>query len=176
MKRIVADPAKCLACKACEVACALAHADTDDLVQAIAGGAKPRIYVEFAGGFAVPLQCRHCEDAPCLAVCPSGAIRRLSDSAPVLVDADKCIGCSYCVEACPFGVVQVVPRPSSDGSVGGKAVIKCDLCVKRQAQGLDPACASSCPVEALAFEDVDSGAKRARLRTAAKAVAFGDGK
>ena len=57
MKRIVADPAKCLACRTCEIACALAHADTDDLVRAIfQQGAKPRIYIEAAGGFAVPLQ------------------------------------------------------------------------------------------------------------------------
>jgi len=171
VKRIVADPTKCLACRACEIACALSHAGTDDLVEAIyQRGARPRIYIESAGEFAVPLQCRHCDDAPCVAVCPSGAVSRTSQSEPVLVDQRKCIGCAFCVEACPFGVILVVPRDAPGASGGGKAVIKCDLCVDRQAEGLDPACVASCPVAALLFEEVDSGAQKARARAAARAA------
>jgi len=172
VKRIVADPAKCMACRACEIACALAHADTDDLVEAISKrGAKPRIYIESAGEFAVPLGCRHCEDAPCVVVCPTGALSRPSDAEPVLVNQEKCIGCAFCVEACPFGVILLADSAGPDGSSSGKVVIKCDLCRRRVALSLEPACVSSCPVGALSFEDVDQNAKRARKRAAAQAVA-----
>ena len=175
VKRIVAYPAKCMACRTCEIACALAHADTDDLVQAIfIQGAKPRIYIEAVGEIAVPLQCRHCEDAPCVAVCPSGALSRPSEAEPVLVDQGRCIGCAFCVEACPFGVI-LLAHDSAAGATGGRrAVIKCDLCVRRQAEGLQPACVSSCPVAALAFEDDDTQAKKNRAKAAARAAAGGE--
>jgi carbon-monoxide dehydrogenase iron sulfur subunit len=164
VKRIVADPRKCLACRSCELACALAHAQSEDLVQAIfAQGARPRIYIESAGGMAVPLQCRHCEDAPCVRVCPTGALARPGETGPVLNHQEKCIGCEFCVQACPFGVIRLAP--------GGKVVIKCDLCVRRLAEGLEPACVAACPVAALSLEDVDQNAKKARLRTAAEAAA-----
>lgn len=166
MKRIVANPARCLACRSCELACAMAQVDTDDLVEAIALGAKPRIYIEAAGKLAVPLQCRHCEDAPCVAVCPSGALSRPGEGEPVLVDPEKCIGCDYCVQACPFGVIRLAPTPS-----GGKiAAIKCDLCVTRRARGQKPACVAACPTKALAFEEVEEDVRRKRANTAAAAA------
>ena len=174
MKRIIADETKCMACRACELACALAHADTDDLLQAVLEqGARPRIYIEASGGLAVPLQCRHCDDAPCVTVCPSGALSRPNESEPVRVEQSRCIGCAYCVEACPFGVIVLGRRPPTEVAEGRKVVIKCDLCAGRTAEGLEPACVASCPVGALSFEEVDAGAKRARTRTAAKAVAAG---
>lgn len=164
MKRIVADPTRCLACRACELACAMAHARSNDLVEAIfRQGEKPRIFLESAGRMVVPLQCRHCEDAPCVRVCPSGALWRESDAGPVLADREKCIGCSFCVQACPFGVIRLAP--------GGKVIIKCDLCAERQTEGLQPACAAACPVGALCFEEVDENARRARVRAAARAAA-----
>ncbi len=172
MKRIVADPTKCMACRACEIACALAHADTDDLVEALLEkGAKPRIYIESAGSLVVPLQCRHCEEAPCVVVCPSGALSRPDSSGPVRVDEGKCIGCSFCVQSCPFGVIRLARRPGADTSEGPMAVVKCDLCAKRQADGLEPACVTSCPVGALVFVEVYDNAKMTRLRAAAQAAA-----
>jgi carbon-monoxide dehydrogenase iron sulfur subunit len=171
VKRIVADPAKCLACRGCELACALAHAATGDLVQAIyRERAKPRIYVEAAGQFAVPLECRHCDDAPCVRVCPSGALQRSNPDSPVLVAQERCIGCAFCVEACPFGVIQVTGSAVPGVWEGRVAVIKCDLCQQRQAEGLPPACVSSCPVGALSFGEVDDSARRARAWTAAQAT------
>jgi len=167
VKRIHADVAKCLACRTCELACALAHADTDDLVRAIGRGARPRIYIEPAGPLAVPLQCRHCDDAPCVAVCPTGALWRAGQNDPVLVEQSKCIGCAFCVQACPFGVI-VLAEPSDQQEPGsGRVVMKCDLCINRLAEGLQPACVSSCPVDALAFVEMDEVARRARARTAA---------
>ncbi len=158
MKRIVADPLKCLACRTCELACALAHAESQDLVQALLAGAQPGVYVESAGQIAVPLQCRHCEDAPCVQVCPSGALSRLDAEAPVLVDQGRCIGCEFCVQVCPFGVIRL--------AADRKAIIKCDLCVARLAQGLEPACVASCPVGAITFEEIKEDATRRRRQTA----------
>ncbi len=164
MKRIVADPTKCMACRACEFACALAHADSDELAEAIfEQGAQPRIYIEPAGRLAVPLQCRHCEDAPCVRVCPTGALSRPGETGPVLAQEEKCIGCEFCVQACPFGVIRLASK--------GKVVIKCDLCIIRQAEGLQPACVAACPVGALSLQEVADNAKRARVRTAADAAA-----
>jgi carbon-monoxide dehydrogenase iron sulfur subunit len=120
------------------------------------------MFVEAAGGFAVPLQCRHCDEAPCARVCPSGALSRPSEGEPVLIDQEKCIGCGFCVQACPFGVIRLAPSPSKNT----KAVIKCDLCIGRQAEGLEPACVAACPVKALAFVEVEEDAKQARRAAA----------
>jgi carbon-monoxide dehydrogenase iron sulfur subunit len=112
VKRIVAYPARCTACRTCELACAMAHVDTDDIVEAIyKRGAKPRIYLQPAGQLTVPLNCRHCDDAPCMTVCPTEALTRPSLSEPVVVNQGRCIGCEYCVQACPFGVI-VLARPA----------------------------------------------------------------
>jgi len=166
VKQIVADVSKCLACRTCEIACALAHVEANDLVGALASeDAFPRIYIEPAGELAVPLQCRHCQDAPCVRVCPSGALWRSGEAQPVLVDQEKCIGCAFCVEACPFGVIRLAP--------GRKAVIKCDLCAERQSAGLQPACVSACPVGALSWQEVATAAKQTRVRTAARVAAGG---
>ncbi len=158
MKRITAKAERCLACRSCEIACALAHADAEDLLEALAAGARPRIYLAAAEGMAVPLQCRHCADAPCVRVCPSGALWRAGEDDPVLADPDKCIGCGFCVEVCPFGVIRL--------GKGGKAVIKCDLCRRRRASGQGPACVAACPVGALAFEEGEEDARRKRAKTA----------
>lgn len=168
VKRIIANPRKCLACRSCELACAEGHSGAEDLLGAIRAAAKPRIYIESAGGLAVPLQCRHCEDAPCIRVCPAAALWRLNPGAPVLVENERCVGCGFCVQACPFGVIRVVRAPAASG---GMAVVKCDLCQARQAEGLLPACVSACPVRALAFEEVDEGAKKSRWRAAARILA-----
>lgn len=172
MKRIVADVTKCMACRACEIACALAHSAAGGLLEAIASGARPRIFLEAAGRTAVPLQCRHCEDAPCVKVCPTGALSRAGDSAPVLADEAKCIGCAFCVQACPFGVIRLVKVETAHaGGPRRRAAIKCDLCVRRQAKGEPPACVSACPVGALSFEEADAVAAKSRARTAAEAAA-----
>jgi carbon-monoxide dehydrogenase iron sulfur subunit len=162
VKRIVVDLERCMGCRACNVACALAHSEAEDLVEAIRSGARPRMYLVAAAGYAVPLQCRHCDDAPCERVCPSGAISREKEGAPVLADPEKCIGCGFCMQVCPFGIIRVLPE-------GGR-VIKCDLCVSRQAEGLEPACVAACPVGALSFEEAEDDSRRKRARIAAEMV------
>jgi len=134
---------KCLACKSCEIACAVAHSKSGALEEALTESPKPqkRVTVEAVGELAVPLQCRHCEDAPCISVCPTAALRRHDPEGPVLIEQDRCIGCKFCLMVCPFGVIDV----SSDGNV----IVKCDLCIERTKAGEQPACVEACPTKAL---------------------------
>jgi len=155
-KMIVIREQYCLGCKTCVIECAMAHADGANLAEALRSESKPhpRIHVEPVGKFGMPLQCRHCQDAPCMMVCPTQAIGRLNQESPVLLDAGRCIGCKMCMIVCPFGVI--------DLSRDGKAMIKCDLCIVRTAAGLEPACVAACPTGALTFEEVDEFIKQRR--------------
>ncbi|MFC2071147.1 4Fe-4S dicluster domain-containing protein [Chloroflexota bacterium] len=85
--------------------------------------------------------CMHCADASCEQVCPTGAISH--QGAAVVINQEWCIGCGYCVQACPFGV------PHKEHGAGGGAAKKCTFCVDLQADGLVPACVEACPAGAL---------------------------
>jgi len=168
-KMITVDGKRCLACKACEIECALAHTRAGSLAEALQAGTplQPRVHVEPIGEFGMPLQCRHCEDAPCVAVCPTGAIRRLSREAPVLLDQDRCVGCGFCMLVCPFGVI--------DLSREGKGMVKCDLCIARTEVGEEPACVAACPTGALKYEDIEQWLASRRRQAAGKLSAAAAG-
>lgn len=163
-KAIIVDIDKCLACKSCELACAVAHSKSEVLEQALTESPKPqkRVTVEAVEQVSVPMQCRHCEDAPCITVCPTAAISRQQESGPVLIDADKCIGCKYCLVVCPFGVINI--------SYDGKAAVKCDLCFKRTEVGEEPACVQACPTKALKLVDQQELTAGKRQRAARELV------
>lgn len=146
-KAIMVNIEKCLACKSCEIACAVAHSKSRVLEEAIAERPTPqkRVTIEAAGELSVPLQCRHCEDAPCITVCPTVAIHRHEADGPVLIEQDRCIGCKFCLMVCPFGVIDV--------STDGKVAVKCDLCIERTKAGQEPACVEACPTGALKLVD-----------------------
>lgn len=158
---VIADLSLCLGCRSCELACAVAHSSAKDLYVAVSAGEKPghSITVESYGRKAVPVHCNHCEDAPCMLACPTGAIHREEEGGPVLFDAERCIGCRMCVQACPFGVITLSPE--------GRGVLKCDLCAERLAEGKEPACVAACPTGALVFGDEEE-ANRAKRRKAAE--------
>jgi sulfite dehydrogenase (quinone) subunit SoeB len=109
-----------------------------------------------------PKSCLHCEDPPCVPVCPTGASYKRPEDGIVLVDADKCIGCKYCAWACPYGVRELDER--------SQVMTKCTLCVDRigdkrlpEAER-KPACVMACPTNARLFGDVhdpDSEVSRA---------------
>lgn len=160
MKKVIyIDVEKCLGCRSCELECAVAHSAAKSLLGALREEPRPRprVQVETAEGFIVPLQCRHCEDAPCVAVCPSGALKKLGPEQPVIFQEERCIGCMTCVVACPFGLI----RPDRD-----RSVLKCDFCIERQEEGLEPACVSACPTGAIQVRSLDEVAQEARRRTA----------
>lgn len=136
-KQLKILPKKCIGCKSCEVACSFAN-------EAVMNPSKSRIsMITFIEGrytlpFNVPMTCRQCADAPCLAACPVGAISRSRDKMKViLIDREVCIGCGECVGACPFGVMLFNSET--------KNPYKCELC------NGNPACASICPTEAIEF-------------------------
>lgn len=95
--------------------------------------------------FFVPKLCNHCDDPPCVQVCPVGATFSTEDGV-VLVDKDYCVGCRYCVQACPYGARFVDPR--------SKTAEKCTFCYHRLVKGLQPACVEVCPNGARIFGDV----------------------
>jgi len=142
MKEIIVDLSLCTGCKTCELQCALMRDSlSQKLPEAIYEDITPltRVNVEPLGEEAsLPLQCRHCQEAPCLDACPSGALHR-GDNGTVLYSESRCIGCWMCVMVCPFGVV--APRRTA------KKVIKCDRCTGME----EPYCVAACPTGALLF-------------------------
>jgi carbon-monoxide dehydrogenase iron sulfur subunit len=171
-KTIIINVERCLACKSCELACAVAHSKSKVLEDAVTELPRPqrRVTVEAFEEFGVPMQCRHCENAPCITVCPTKAIHRQHAACPergrgegpVLIDHDLCIGCKYCLMVCPFGVIDV----SSDG----KVMVKCDLCFERAKQGQEPACVEACSTKALRFADEKEFINKKRQKAAKEFV------
>lgn len=145
MKRILVREALCSGCRACEVACVAWH-------EGGFGTATARIRVTKLDHLGVdrPHVCRLCQPAPCVTACPTGALHRskFPGTEVVLVQPDECIGCSACVDACPFGVATLHPAT-------GLALI-CDLC------GGNPACVQRCATGALVYDDAEAGPRAKR--------------
>ena len=139
---VLAEPSRCIGCRACEIACAAAHME-EDMALAMERGLPfaPRLCLVREAGITAPVQCRQCEDAPCAAACPTGAAA--SDGQAVVVAAERCVGCKACLAACPVGAMQVARLP---GRSEGLVAYKCDLCAGKAAV---PACVSVCPAGAL---------------------------
>ncbi len=145
---ILIDPERCMGCRSCSIACAVEHSATKSIYTSPAETPKPipRIFVLPVAIYNVPMRCQHCKDAPCMAVCPTGAISR-SDEGFVVLNPEKCIGCLMCALACPFG------HPRFDSET--KTVVKCDFCINRLRKGQQPACVEACPTGALRFGTLD---------------------
>lgn len=159
-KTILCRIERCMGCHSCEIACAVAHSQSRNLPDAVLEDPKPRrrVTLEPVGEHGLPLQCRHCENAPCLVVCPTEAVHREGERGPVLIDEARCIGCKLCLIVCPFGVIDLAPD--------GKAVVKCDQCAERVAAGELPACVSACLTRALQFVDIEEFSKHKRKAAA----------
>ena len=139
---IMADAAKCIGCRTCEVACVVSHQVEQDCAAVAAPGFTPRIRVVKGDAYTTAVACHQCEDAPCANVCPTQAIRR--HAGVWRVDQLRCIGCKSCMIACPFGAMEVTLNEES------VQALKCDLCWHR-AEG--PACVAACPTHALRCVD-----------------------
>ena len=161
---IVTDINKCNACRTCELECALAHSGFADIVEAILSEAPlvSRVQVVAAEGKAVPIQCQQCEDAPCVAVCPSGAVYKDENNGVVLLAADKCIGCKCCVLVCPFGAVSWGPAI--------QRIARCDLCEGIVKEGEAPRCVSGCPTGARKVVEIDEFVRLRRQEAAMRTV------
>jgi carbon-monoxide dehydrogenase iron sulfur subunit len=141
MKRIRAKEEYCIGCRLCEIYCFVQHSKSRKLIKAFREeGLKPvpRLFVEEKGCFSFAVQCRHCEDAPCLDACSTGAMHR-DEKGAILCDENQCAGCWMCVMVCPLGVIRTNRKERRIAS-------KCDLC-----EG-EPVCVKNCPNEALTYE------------------------
>ena len=98
-------------------------------------------------GQGAPVQCQHCEDAACVAVCPTEALSWDEQTGAVRLDGDKGVGCRACIIACPFGAIE--------WHEGSESVVKCDLCVGIVGDGEEPCCVAACPSGALRFGRFD---------------------
>jgi anaerobic dimethyl sulfoxide reductase subunit B (iron-sulfur subunit) len=136
------DISRCSGCMACMVACF----DQNDMpangssfrhVSRIETGVFPSVKIRY-----VSLACMHCGEAPCVSICPVGALSKRPDNGIVELDRDHCIGCHACATVCPFGAPQF-PE--------GTTMKKCDFCVARVMNGLEPACVRTCTTKALGF-------------------------
>ena len=107
---------------------------------------------DISAAFFMPRLCMQCENPPCVSVCPVTATFQTADGV-ILVDQDRCIGCGYCVVACPYGARYLVPAggPTPTGITG--VVDKCTWCYHRITKGMQPACVEMCPVGARVFGD-----------------------
>jgi carbon-monoxide dehydrogenase iron sulfur subunit len=148
MRRVYVKEEVCIGCHLCEVYCRLQHARSADLVKAFkreSPRALPRLRVEERGVVSLSVRCQHCDDAPCVQACLTGAMSRDPVSSLVTVDEGRCIGCGTCLLVCPLGVIRL--------NTEEKKMVKCDLC-----QGEEiPACVANCPNEALIYVEVPDG-------------------
>ncbi len=180
------DTTVCIGCKACEVACkewnnlpadnvgltGQSYDNTGALsantwrhvafVEKHSDGQGPGVRTTHKppgqGGWLMMSDvCKHCHNAPCLEVCPTGALFK-TEFDTVVVQQDICNGCGYCVPACPFGVVDL-------STLDGKAH-KCTLCYDRLKGGLEPACAKACPTDSIQFGELPELHRRAHDRVA----------
>ena len=145
MKKVYVKEDVCIGCGLCEVYCRLKHSKSKDLIKAYKQETpRPmsRLRVDESGIVSFSVRCQHCDDAPCIRACLTGALSRDPATSLVVVDEERCIGCGTCILACPLGV------PKLD--ISEKKMVKCDLC---QGEEL-PVCVANCPNEALLYVDV----------------------
>ena len=152
------DYSRCIGCQACVQACE--ECDTHR--------GQSMIHLEVVQRAesvqTAPQVCMHCDDPICAQVCPADAIKKTPDGVVQSSLKPRCIGCSNCVLACPFGV------PKYDGYVD--QMMKCDMCYDRTSIGKRPMCATVCPSQALAFTTLDE-IERTRQGTAVNVWRFG---
>jgi Fe-S-cluster-containing dehydrogenase component/DMSO reductase anchor subunit len=134
----------CVGCKACSAACMLENGWSfrSRNIYSVNGGC-------FKSGPVINLSmaCNHCDDPACLKGCPSGAFIKDSTSGTILIDPDKCLGCRYCIWNCPYDA----PKLNTSSGI----IEKCHFCHHRLAEGIEPACSSSCPTGALSFGEIE---------------------
>ncbi len=135
------DMVRCAGCRGCVRACKEIHGFPGEAKDTTELSATAYTAMVDVGENHVRNLCRHCVKPSCASVCPVGALEKTS-MGPVTYDVSKCIGCRYCMVACPFNV------PRYEWSKAVPAVRKCDMCIDRMREGKKPACAEACRYEA----------------------------
>ena len=156
-KALLIDITKCVGCRACEATCKQIH-NFPDRTDTELNSTAFTVIQEREGKF-VRRVCMHCEEPSCASVCPVGAIKKTAQGA-VRYDGSKCIGCRYCMIACPFSV------PKYQWNKLAPYVTKCDMCAERVLAGKQTACAEACPTGATIFGDREEMLSEAHKRIA----------
>ena len=138
-RAILVDITKCIGCRACEHSCKELHGFPKETEAKLSPTALT--VIEEHGDKFVRRMCMHCQEPACASACLVGALKKTA-TGPVTYAADKCIGCRYCLVACPFNV------PRYEWTKLVPYVKKCDMCSARQANGQPPACVEACPTNA----------------------------
>jgi tetrathionate reductase subunit B len=123
------------------------EATVQNIDERLAGTRSPLTEKEIMRSFFVPKLCNHCDNPPCVQVCPVGATFKTEDGV-ILVDGERCIGCRYCIQACPYGARFLNPETMTAD--------KCTFCYHRITKDMLPACVEVCPTQARIFGDVRS--------------------
>ena len=144
-KFVSLEISKCVGCRVCEYVCSMGKNKTYNPTRSRIR--MVRIYPHTNAA----INCRLCEDAPCVAACPRKALEQQSENGVILVNGELCNGCGWCIKACDFGAIQI----ESDG-----VARMCDLCAGREG---GPACIEWCPEEALVLTSTDILAQKARI-------------
>jgi tetrathionate reductase subunit B len=143
---MLVDTRRCIACQACTMACAMENASPEGQFRTVVATYAVTGQDGKTGLSVLPRLCNHCDEPPCIPVCPVGATFKRADGI-VLVDGDRCVGCAYCVQACPYDA-RFINHDT------GKAD-KCTFCSHRLEAGLLPACVETCVGGARIFGDIN---------------------
>ncbi len=168
---ILIDTTRCTGCEECVLACKEKNGLGADGLRsgqrAVDGLSSTRFstILREPGGHNVRQQCRHCLEPACVSACLVGAMQKTPEG-PVVYDSELCMGCRYCLVACPYGI----PRYEWEEAV--PYVRKCDLCYDRLKDGKRPACVEACPEEALLFGRRDDLLAEAHRRIAAQPTKY----
>ncbi len=158
-KGILYDATLCIGCLECQKGCAESNGlPYDDAIAAEQKTSEHKFtyVVQHPDGTFMRRLCMHCKDPSCASVCPVGALHKTKEG-PVVYDVDKCMGCRYCMVACPFGI------PKYEWNALLPRVRKCTMCAERQLEGKVTACTEACPTGATSFgerEELIAEAKR----------------
>ncbi len=144
------DNRRCIGCHACSVACKAEHEVPLGVARTWVKYVEKGVFPDTRRSFQVT-RCNHCEDAPCITICPTTALFRRRDG---IVDFDgrRCIGCKACIQGCPYDALYIDPQTET--------AAKCNYCAHRVEVGLEPPCVTVCPTQAIVAGDLDDPASR----------------
>ena len=168
---VLVDPSKCIGCRACQVACKRWNNRQGETTTFSSDWTNPQklsfntyTHIRFKLDYNQDndettwrffnWRCMHCKDPACASACPVNAITKYQEG-PVVIDTDRCIGCKFCISACPFGI------PQFDAEIG--KVSKCHMCYDR-VPFKEPSCVQSCPTDALMFDTRETIIQKALKR------------